>query len=89
MQHTHSGRFNMNVKGIFYVLTKGTMITGYGEERWNSFMAKLVEKDKYFNTMIMSVTLIPVEKLIIFFDEMCREFFNNDKMQYDVWEGRR
>ena len=72
----------MNVKGIFYVLTKTAMITAFGEERWNSFMAKLAEKDKYFNTMIMSITLIPVEKLIIFFDEMCKEFFNNDKMQY-------
>ena len=49
----------MNVKGTFYVLTKAYMIKAYGEERWNSFMAKMVEKDKYFNTIIMSITLIP------------------------------
>jgi hypothetical protein len=61
------------------------MIAGFGEERWNSFMARLVEKDKYFSTMIMSITLIPIEKLIILFDEMCREFFNNDKMQYTMF----
>jgi hypothetical protein len=58
------------------------MITAFGEERWNSFMTKLAEKDKYFKNMIMSITLIPVEKLIIFFDEMCGEFFNNDRTSY-------
>jgi hypothetical protein len=79
------GGLDMNVKGTFYVLTKATMIAGFGEERWNSFMARLVEKDKYFSTMIMSITLIPIEKLIILFDEMCREFFNNDKMQYTMF----
>jgi hypothetical protein len=45
-------------------------------------MTKLAEKDKYFKNMIMSITLIPVEKLIIFFDEMCGEFFNNDRTSY-------
>jgi hypothetical protein len=35
--------------------------------------------------MIMSITLIRVEKLIILFDEMCKEFFNNDKMQYSMF----
>jgi hypothetical protein len=45
-------------------------------------MTKLAEKDNYFSKMIMSITLIPVDKLIIFFDEMCREFFNNDRMSY-------
>ena len=57
----------MNVKGTFYVLTKTAMTTAFGEERWKSFMNGLAEKDKYFKNMIMSVTLIPVEKLIIFF----------------------
>jgi len=72
----------MNVKGTFYVLTKTAMTTAFGEERWKSFMTRLAEKDKYFKNMIMSITLSPVEKLIIFFDEMCAEFFNNDKMSY-------
>ena len=72
----------MNTKGIFYTVTKDSMVAAFGEERWNSFMTKLAEKDKYFKNMIMSVTLIPAEKLIIFFDEMCKEFFNNDRMQF-------
>ena len=33
----------------------------------------------------MAISLIPVEKLIVFFDEMCREFFNNDKMAYEIF----
>ena len=72
----------MNVKGTFYVITKTAMIAAFGEERWNSFMAKLAEKDKYFKNVIMSITLIPVGKLIILFDEMCKEFFDNDRMSY-------
>jgi len=58
------------------------MIAAFGEERWTAFMAKLAEKDKYFSTVIMSITAMPVEKLIVLFDEMCKEFFNDDKMQY-------
>ena len=72
----------MNIKGTFFVLTKTNMIGAFGQERWNSFMTKLVEKDNYFSNMIMSITLIPVEKLIIFFDEMTREFFSNDRTTY-------
>jgi len=72
----------MNTKGISYVTTKTNMIAALGEERWTAFMAKLSEKDKYFSSVIMSITPMPVEKLIVFFDEMCKEFFNNDKMQY-------
>jgi hypothetical protein len=33
----------------------------------------------------MSITLIPVEKLIVIFDEMCKEFYNNDKMLYSMF----
>jgi hypothetical protein len=79
------GGFDMNVKGTFYVITKAAMSAAFGEERWNSFMARLAEKDKYFKNVIMSITLIPVEKLIILFDEMCKEFFNNDRMQYSMF----
>ena len=75
----------MNVKGTFYVITKTAMVAAFGEERWNSFMTGLAEKDKYFKNVIMSITLIPVEKLIILFDEMCKEFFNNDRMQYSMF----
>ena len=80
---------NVNVKGTVYVTGKTTMTAAFGEERWTAFMAKLAEKDKYFSTVIMSITPMPVEKLIVLFDEMCKEFFNDDKMQYcNVWEGQ-
>jgi hypothetical protein len=75
----------MNVKGIFYVVTKASMTAFFGEERWKEFMAKLAQKDKYFGQIIMSITPIPSEKLIFIFDEMCREFFDNDKMQYEMF----
>jgi hypothetical protein len=61
------------------------MVTAFGEERWNSFMTKLVEKDNYFSKIIMTITLSPVEKFILFLDEMCKEFFNNDRMQYSMF----
>jgi len=75
----------MNVKGTFYVTTKATMSAAFGEERWNAFMIKLAEKDSYFKNVIMSITLIPVEKLIVIFDEMCKEFFNGDYSQYSMF----
>ena len=63
--------------------TKATIIEAFGDERWNSFVAKLAEKDKYFkNNMIMSITFIPLEKIIVFFDELIDEFFNGDKESY-------
>jgi len=76
----------MNIKGVFYVVTKDYMISAFGEERWKTFMAQLAEKDHYFgNKTIMAVTPIPAEKLIVIFDEMCREFFNNDKTRYELF----
>ncbi|HUN56127.1 MAG TPA: hypothetical protein VMU29_13330 [Smithella sp.] len=72
----------MNVKGTAYLTRKDTVIKTFGEERWNSFMAKLAEKDKYFNQTIMSVTLIPLDKFFLFLDDLLKEFFNNDKMSY-------
>jgi hypothetical protein len=61
------------------------MIAGFGEEHWKSFMTKLAQKDNYFSKMIMSVTLVPVEKVMIFFDELGKEFFNNDKGVYSMY----
>lgn len=76
----------MNIKGIFYVVTKNYMMAAFGEERWKVFMTQLAEKDKYFaNKTLMAVTPIPADKLIIIFDEMCREFFNNDKTRYELF----
>jgi hypothetical protein len=72
----------MNAKGIAYIVTKVNMISAFGEERWAGFLANLAKKDSYFSTVILSITPMPVEKLIICFDEMCTEYFNNDKMQY-------
>jgi len=62
----------MNVKGTFYVLTKTAMTTAFGEEHWNSFMTKLAEKDKYFKNVIMTITLIPLDKSIIFLKRCLR-----------------
>jgi hypothetical protein len=72
----------MNVKGIVYITGKTTIISVFGEERWNSFIPKLTAKDNFFSKMIMPVTPIPVDKFILFLDEMVKEFFNNDMMQY-------
>ena len=72
----------MNVKGTVFTTAKVTIAATFGEERWNSFMAKLAEKDKYFKNVIMTITLIPLDKSIIFFEEMIKEFFNNDSNQY-------
>jgi len=75
----------MKIKGTFYVTTKTTMAEVFGQERWNSFMTRLAEKDPYFKNVIMSITLIPVEKLIVIFDEICKEFFNGDYSQYSMF----
>lgn len=72
----------MNVKGTVFVTGKAAITVAFGEERWNSFMAKLAAKDKFFSNIIMSVTIVPVEKHLFFLDEMLMEFFNNDKNQY-------
>jgi hypothetical protein len=72
----------MNVKGTAYVTGKVTIIAAFGEDRWNAFNARLAAKDKFFSNMIMSVTPIPVEKHILFLDELLKEFFNNDANQY-------
>jgi hypothetical protein len=75
----------MNVKGTVFLTGKVTITEAFGEERWKSFMAKLVAKDKFFSNMIMSVTLIPIEKHILFLDELLKEFFNNDSQQYGLF----
>lgn len=73
---------DINVKGTVYLTGKTTIIAAFGEERWNSFMAKLAAKDKFFSNVIMSVTPVPLEKLMFFLDEMIKEYFNNDKNSY-------
>lgn len=45
-------------------------------------MVKLAAKDKFFSNIIMSVTPVPLDKFILFLDELVKEFFNNDMMQY-------
>lgn len=72
----------MNVKGTVFITGKTAITAVFGEERWNSFMAKLAETDNFFSKIIMSITPIPIDKFILFLDEMCKEFFNNDRMQY-------
>ena len=78
----------MNVKGTFFVTTKATVTEAFGQERWNKFMARLAAKDKYFkDTVIMSITLMPLDKCILLFDELIDECFNGDKNAY-VMFGR-
>ena len=72
----------MNVKGIVYLTGKTNLIEAFGEERWNSFIPKLAAKDKFFSNPIMSVTPVPLDKFLLFLDELVKEFFNNDMMQY-------
>lgn len=72
----------MNIKGTAFVAGKVSLTDNFGEERWNSFLAKLAAKDKYFGQMIMSVTIIPLDKFIVFLDEILKEFFNNDSKIY-------
>jgi hypothetical protein len=72
----------MNIKGTAFVTAKVTISAAFGEERWNSFMAKMAQKDSFYKNVIMSVTLIPVEKHLFFLDELIKEFFNNDKSQF-------
>ncbi|NMC96862.1 MAG: hypothetical protein GYA70_05280 [Deltaproteobacteria bacterium] len=72
----------MNVKGIIFNTGKSTSIKVFGQGPWDAFMTKLVAKDKFFGNVIMSVTPIPLDKFIFFLDELVKEFFNNDMMQY-------
>jgi len=72
----------MNLKGTVFTTTKATVIEAFGEQRWNAFMIRLAAKDPYFKNVIMSVTLIPLDKIVIFFDELINECFNGDKNSY-------
>jgi hypothetical protein len=79
----------MNVKGTVYATTKAIVVEAFGQERWNKFMTGLAAKDKYFkDNIIMSVTLIPLEKTVFFFDELIDECFNGDKNNSYVMFGR-
>ena len=72
----------MNVKGTVFVTAKVNISAAFGEERWNSFMDRLAQKDDYFKKVIISVTPIPVDKFTSFLDELVMEYFNNDDKQY-------
>ena len=72
----------MNVKGIIFLTGKTNIIGDFGEERWNSFIPKLMAKDKFFSSTIWAITPVPMDKFILFLDEMVKEFFDNDMMQY-------
>jgi hypothetical protein len=72
----------MNIKGTAFVTAKVTISQAFGEDRWNSFMDKIAQKDNYYKGMIMSISIIPVEKHLFFLDELIKEFFNNDKKQF-------
>jgi hypothetical protein len=82
MYRHYQGELNMNVKGIIFLTGKTAITQVFGEQPWQSFMVKLAAKDKYFSNIIMSVTPVPLDKFILFLDELVKEFFNNDMMQY-------
>jgi hypothetical protein len=71
----------MKIKGIIYLTGKTTIISVFGEEPWNTFIPKLAAKDNFYSNTIWSVTSIPMEKFILFLDEMIKEFFHSDMMQ--------
>ena len=62
----------MNVKGIIYGVAKNAMVAAFGEEHWNSFMIKLAANDKFFSNVIMSITPVPLEKVIFFLTRCVR-----------------
>ena len=72
----------MNVKGIIYLTGKTAIISVFGEERWNSFVPKLAAKDKFFSNTIWAITSVPMDNFIRYLDELIKEFFDNDMMQY-------
>lgn len=79
----------MNIKGTFFTITKSTVIAAFGLEKWNKFMAKMAEKDQYFkDNVIVTITLVPVEKSIILLDGVIDEFFNGDKKNSYILFGR-
>ncbi len=77
--------FKMNVKGIIFLTGKNAITQVFGKEPWDSFVVKLAAKDKFFSNIIMSVTPVPLDKFILFLDELVKEFFNNDMMQYETF----
>jgi len=72
----------MNVKGTAFINAKSTVTEGFGKERWDAFLAKLASKDNYFNDEITPLTLLPVNKYIMFLNELIDEYFNNDEKVY-------
>ncbi len=72
----------MNVKGIVFLTGKSTITAAFGEQRWNAFLTKLAAKDNFFNNMIMSITPIPVDKYLLFLEELIQEYFEGDKNNY-------
>jgi hypothetical protein len=72
----------MNVKGTAFVTAKATITESFSKERWNAFMAKLASKDYYFKNEIMPDTLLPMNKFILFLNEVIDEYFNSDEKVY-------
>ena len=64
----------MNIKGTAFVTAKFAITADFGEDRWNSFMTNIAAKDKFFSNVIMSVTLIPVEKHFFFLMKCLKNF---------------
>jgi len=76
----------MNAKGISYVVTKANMTAAFGEERWTAFMAKLAEKDNISALYYVHYSHSG-RKLIVLFDEMCKEFQRRQNAVYKFGKG--
>ena len=76
------GRFRYERKRHILYCNKGYYDCSFRRGTLEFLYDQTGREGQIFQQMIMSITLIPMDKFIIFLDEMCKEFFNNDKMQY-------
>ena len=72
----------MKVKGVAFVAKKMAVIAQHGDDRWDDFMEKLADKDPYFETSILSPTLIPLEKFLKWHDALIKEYYSEDDSVY-------
>lgn len=72
----------MKIKGTAFITRKKFIINNFGERKWNSFIAKVREKEPYFNNTILTINHIPAEKFLFFQEQFVKEFYNNNENVY-------
>ncbi len=73
----------MEVKGTAFLARKKMMISQFGEEKFNELLNEVSTKDDYFKKNdIIPITLIPVEKFLLFSDLALQKFYNNNNNVY-------